>query len=201
MSSMFLQDYHLFVDNFYISLSCFLPSSVLVQLSLNCLFVNSFGSVREPSSVKSFVILSVNTYNHSLCACGMIVYSNVDVTSYGRTGYNWCCCFFSLLCLCRMFICSCTNNFYSSPQFFIYLLEKGCAATGIVRTKRRGFPKGFDNRMEKTASRGTIRWFRSVNISFVKWCDTNVCAMATFIQQLIQIRLRRRKKWMGSFRK
>ena len=29
----------------------FLASSVLVQLSLNCLLVNSFGSVREPSSV------------------------------------------------------------------------------------------------------------------------------------------------------
>ena len=28
----------------------FLASSVLVQLSLNCLLVNSFGSVREPSS-------------------------------------------------------------------------------------------------------------------------------------------------------
>ena len=32
------------------TLSCFLPSSVLVQLSLNCLLVNSFGSVREPST-------------------------------------------------------------------------------------------------------------------------------------------------------
>ena len=35
--------------------------------------------------MKSFVILSVNTYNHSLCVCGMIVYSNVGVT-YGGIG-------------------------------------------------------------------------------------------------------------------
>ena len=41
------------------------------------------------------------------------------------------------------------DNFYSSPQLFIDLLEKGCAATGTVRENRKGFPKGLGNGMDK----------------------------------------------------
>ena len=55
--------------------------------------------------MKSFVIQSVNTYNHSLCVCGMIVYSNVGVT-YGGTKIIGVVFFSFLLCLCGMFICS-----------------------------------------------------------------------------------------------
>ena len=43
-------------------------------------------SNKYDTSVQSFVILSVYRYNRSFCACGMLVYSKADPTSYGRIG-------------------------------------------------------------------------------------------------------------------
>lgn len=73
------------------------------------------------------------------------------------------------------------DNFYSRPQLFTDLLEKGRAATGTVRENRRGFPKGFGNSMPKNAERGTIRWFHADNVVFVKWRDTR-CVCNVYIQ-------------------
>ena len=41
------------------------------------------------------------------------------------------------------------DNFYSSPQLFSDLYDKGCMATGTVRKNRKGFPSGLANSMTK----------------------------------------------------
>ena len=72
------------------------------------------------------------------------------------------------------------DNFYSSPQLFSDLYDKGKMATGTVRENRKGFPSGLANSMTKKEVRGSIRWFTKENLVYLKWRDTkNVCALST----------------------
>ena len=93
------------------------------------------------------------------------------------------------------------DNFYSSPQLFNDLLDKGCLATGTCCENRKGIPKGFTNGMTKKDPRGTIRWFRQDNLVFVKWwCDTkDVCGLSTCYGATGEDRVERKKKVNGKF--
>ena len=92
------------------------------------------------------------------------------------------------------------DNFYSSPQLFSDLYDKGCMATGTVRENRKGFPTGLANSMTKKEVRGSIRWFRKENLVFLKWRDTkDVCALSTCYAASGEDRTQRKTKVNGQF--
>ncbi|XP_070563172.1 piggyBac transposable element-derived protein 4-like [Ptychodera flava] len=74
------------------------------------------------------------------------------------------------------------DNFYTSPVLLHDLKERGVLACGTITKNGRGFPACMkDVRWERTAERGSMRWYRDENnMLTLQWKDNRaVCIMST----------------------
>ncbi|XP_016298250.1 piggyBac transposable element-derived protein 4-like [Sinocyclocheilus anshuiensis] len=75
------------------------------------------------------------------------------------------------------------DNFYTSPDLLLDLLDKKTLACGTIRSHVQGFPRTRANELSERAQRGSTRWLREGKILFVRWMDTKMVSMCSTIHK------------------
>lgn len=91
------------------------------------------------------------------------------------------------------------DNFYTSTNLFIHLLERRTLACGTTRKDRRGFPVELkDTNWEKKAKRGDVRWLRDQGVLYLQWKDRRVVNMMSTAHTANKFVLSKRRKKVGN---
>ena len=73
------------------------------------------------------------------------------------------------------------DNFYTSPNLFLDLCNKGVSVTGTMRTNRKNFPSELREAWDKKPPRGTSIFCHYGLITAVRWFDNkDVYALSTY---------------------
>ena len=85
------------------------------------------------------------------------------------------------------------DNFYTSPNLFLDLFNKGVSGTGTVRTNRKNFPSELREAWDKKPPRGTSIFRGYGPITAVRWfANKDVYALSTYEGDDILTSVRRR---------
>ena len=95
------------------------------------------------------------------------------------------------------------DNYYTSVQLFIDLLEHNTTACGTILVNRKGIPEIIKGVKAFKGDRGAVRWIRDKNVVFLQWKDNKTVTFLSSMHNSVNKFnfCNRRSKVNGEFRR